>query len=73
MDSSKIEQLWDMVERKIRIQELQPINIKELEDAIIKAWTRIPKESFQYIIESMARRNEAVLKVKPGQSIMCHE
>lgn len=47
MNSSKIEHIWDMVERKIRIQELQPINIKELQDAIIKALTEIPKESFQ--------------------------
>lgn len=68
MDSSKIEHLWDMVERKIRILELQPINIKERQDAIITAGTRIPKEGFQYIIESMARRSEIVLKIKGIQT-----
>lgn len=40
------EHICNVVERKIRILDLQPTNLEELWDAIIITWTQILKEFF---------------------------
>ncbi len=63
-DLNPIEHLWDVVEREIRIMDVQPTNLQQLRDAIMSIWTKISEECFQHLVESMPRRIKAVLKAK---------
>ncbi len=63
-DLNPIEHPWDVLEREIRIMDVQPTNLQQLHDAIMSIWTKISEECFQQ--PSMPRRIEAVLKAKDG-------
>ncbi len=65
-DLNPIEHLWDVVEREIRIMDVQSTNLQQLRDAIMSIWTKISEECFQHLVESMPRRIKAVLKAKAG-------
>jgi len=39
-----IEQFWDVVEREIHIMDVQPINHRQLRDAVMSIWTIISDE-----------------------------
>ncbi len=65
-DRNPIEHLWNVVERKIRIMDVQPTNLQQLRDAIMSIWTKISEECFQHLVESMPQRIKAVLKAKGG-------
>ncbi len=65
-DLNPIEHLWDVVEREIRIMDVQPTNLQQLRDAIMSLWTKISEECFQHLVEFMPRRIKAVLKAKGG-------
>ncbi len=56
-DLNQIKHLWDVVEREIRIMDVQPTNLQQLCDAIMSIWTKIH-------IESVSQRIKAVLKAK---------
>ncbi len=45
-DLNPIEQLWDVVEREIRIMHVQTTNLQRLCDAIMSIWTKISEECF---------------------------
>lgn len=49
-DLNPIEHLWDVVERDIRITDVQPINLQQLCDAIMSIWTNISEECFQNLV-----------------------
>lgn len=55
-DPNPIEHRWDVLERVIRILDVQPTNVEELLDSIIRALTQISKECVQNMAESMPRR-----------------
>ncbi len=65
-DLNPIEHHWDVVEREIRIMDVQPTNLQQLCDAIMSIWTKFSEECFQYLVESMPRIIKAVLKAKEG-------
>ncbi|KAK0143577.1 ATP-binding cassette sub-family G member 8 [Merluccius polli] len=73
-DLNPIEHLWDVVEREIRIMDVQPTNLQQLRDAIMSIWTKLSEECFQYLVESVPRRIKAVLKAKgaPGGRAYTH-
>ncbi len=52
-DLNPIELLWDVVEREIHIMDVQLTNMLQLRDAIMSIWTKISKEYFQHLVESM--------------------
>ncbi len=52
-DLSPIEHLWDVVEREIRILDVQPTNLQQLRDAIMSICSKISDECFQHLVESM--------------------
>ncbi len=66
LDLNPIEHLWDVVEREIRIMDVQPTNLQQLRDIIMSIWTKISEECFQHLVESTPRRIKAVLKAKGG-------
>ncbi len=61
-DLNPIEHIWDVVEREIRIMDVQPTNLQQLCDAIMSIWTTISEECFQHLVKSMPQRIKAVLK-----------
>ncbi len=65
-DLNPIEHLWDVVEREIRIMDVQPTNLQQLRDAIMSIWTEISEECFQHLVESMPWIIKSVLKAKVG-------
>ncbi len=65
-DLNPIEHLWDVVEREIRIMDVQPANLQQLRDIILSIWTKISEECFQQLVESMPRRIKVILKAKGG-------
>ncbi len=65
-DLNPIEHLWDVVEREIRIMDVQPTNLQQLRDVIMSIWTKISDECLQHHVESMPRIIKAVLKAKVG-------
>ncbi len=67
-DLNPIEHLWDVVEREIRIMDVQPTNLQQLHDAIMSMWTKISENCFQHFVESMPWILKAVLKAKGGQT-----
>ncbi len=65
-DLNSIEHLWDVVEREIRIMDLQPTNLQQMRDVIMSIWTKISEECFQHIVESTSWSIKAVLKANGG-------
>ncbi len=65
-DLNPIEQLWDVVEREIRIMDVQPTNLQQPSDAFMSIWTKISEECLQHLVESMPRRIKAGLMAKGG-------
>ena len=65
-DLNPIEHLWHHLKRCLAAYEVEPKGILELWERVQKEWDAIPAEVCQNLIESMARRVEAVLKAKGG-------
>ncbi len=65
-DLNPIEHLWDVVEREIRIMDLQQTNLQRLHYAIMSTWTKISDKCFQHLVESMPRITKVVLTAKGG-------
>ncbi len=65
-DLNPIEHLWDVVEREIRIMDVQPTNLQQLCDAIMSIRTKISAECLQHLVESIPRSIKAVLKAEGG-------
>ncbi len=55
-DLNPIEHLWDVVEREIRIMDVQPTNLQQLRDVIMSIWTKIYEECFQHLVEFIPRK-----------------
>ncbi len=65
-DLNPMEHIWDVVEREIRIMDVQPTNLQQLRDAIMSIRTKISEECFQHLVEYMPQIIKAVLKAKVG-------
>lgn len=67
-DLNPIENLWDELDRRIRLRESRPKNCKELEAALHEEWNKITPEVCAKLVESMPRRIQAVLDNKGGHT-----
>ncbi len=61
-DLNSIDNLWDIVKRKMRNK--RPTNADELKATVKETWASIPPQQCHKLITSMSRRIEAVIKVK---------
>ena len=61
-DLNPIEHLWDELERRIRLKQKNPRNVRELEELLQQCWLEISDEIYQNLVESMNRQVEAVIK-----------
>ena len=63
-DLNPIENLWDQV--ATRVHEQNPSNLNELWVAVQSAWNSMAAHNIKFLINSMPRRCEAVIKAKGG-------
>ncbi|MDG2595057.1 transposase, partial [Vibrio parahaemolyticus] len=63
-DLSPIEHLWDVVERKILIMDVQPTNLQQLCDVIMSVWTEISEECFQHLKKRVLPGTSKVYLIK---------
>lgn len=55
-DLNPIENLWDILDRRVRKRAVLPKNLKELETAVLEEWQDIPLTILHHLYESMDRR-----------------
>ena len=63
-DMNPIENLWDYV--KERVAESEPKTIRELKEAIERAWHEIPPEKYQKYAMSFSKRALALCRSRGG-------
>lgn len=63
-DFNPIENLWDIIDTRVRKRRIQPNNIDELAAAVTEEWNNLPIEIIHNLIESMPRRLQAGIDAK---------
>ena len=64
LDFNPIENLWDIVDTRVRKRKTQPKNIDDLAMVVIEEWNNIPAKTIHNLIESMPRRIQAGIDAK---------
>ncbi|GFY26710.1 transposable element Tcb2 transposase [Trichonephila clavipes] len=62
-DLNPIEQVWDMLGRRIAARPRPPATVRDLEIALLEEWNSIPQSQIDNLITSMTNRCAAVLAV----------
>jgi len=65
-DMSPIEHVWDELKRRVYARPLPPVNVQQLEDAVIEEWHAIPQAFIANLIRSMRRRCVALINARGG-------
>jgi transposase len=63
-DFNPIENLWDIVDTRVRKRRDQPKNIDDLATSVVEEWRNLPITTIHNLIESMPRRVEAGINAK---------
>jgi transposase len=67
-DMNIIENLWDYLDRKVRLRSPLPRNRDQMWDALVEEWGNIEIDYIKKLYESMPRRVEALLLAKGGHT-----
>lgn len=67
-DLSPIENLWDMVKRRLTQYASPPSNLDELWTRVNAAWLAIPQDTIKVLFNSMPRRVEQVIQTRGGHT-----
>lgn len=67
-DLNPIEHLWDQLGRAIRHRDNQPSTLRELGQALLEEWNRIPAERLVQLVDSMPRRLVDVVAARGGHT-----
>ena len=67
-DMSIIENLWDYLDRKIRLRSPIPTNLNQMWAALVEEWGNIENDYIEKLYESMPRRVAALLEAKGGHT-----
>jgi len=65
-DMSPIEHLRDKLKRKVYARPHLPVNVQQLEDAVIEEWNAIPKAFIANFVQSMHHRSVALINALGG-------
>ena len=65
-DINPIENLWELLDRKIRERKIR--NKNDLIQALQEEWANISSEVIQNLVNSIPRRLEAIIKNKGGET-----
>lgn len=67
-DLSPIEQVWDLLDRRVRQRPVQPQTLRQLQHALVQEWNNIPMNVIRRYIRSMRRRCRAVIQSAGGHT-----
>ena len=67
-DLSPIEQIWDLLERRVRQRPAQPQTLRQLEQALRHEWQNIPVNMIRRYLRSVNRRCRAVINAAGGHT-----
>ena len=67
-DMSIIKNLWDYLDRKIRLQSPLPTNPHQMWAALVEEWGNIENDYIEKLYESMPQRVAALLEAKGGHT-----
>lgn len=67
-DMNPIENLWDMLKRRLRQLPSPPTNVHQLQTAVRELWDAISQDEIQSLIHSMPRRLEALRRARGGNT-----
>ena len=65
-DLNPIEHLWDELEQRLRARPSHPTSVRDLTNALLEEWSKIPLSTLLNLMESLPRRVEAVTAAKGG-------
>ena len=60
-DLSPIEQVWDELDKRVRLHQVQPNTLAQLEQALIHEWNNLPQNVICRYLRSMRRRCIAII------------
>ena len=67
-DLSPIEQVWDLLDRRVRQRPVQPQTLRQLQHALVQEWNNIPMNVIRRYIRSMRRRGRRVIQSAGGHT-----
>lgn len=67
-DLNPIEQLWDILDRRVRRRDPEPTNAQQLRQALREEWDRITQAEIRGLVDSMHRRIQAVYDARGGHT-----
>ena len=67
-DLNPIENLWDQLDKRVRMRQPAPQTLLQLQQALQEEWQRIPQVQIQRLIQSMRRRVTTVLQANGGHT-----
>ena len=65
-DLNPIENVWDLLDRRVRARAIPPRNVWELAVALVEVWGNISQQELSNLVQSMRRRCTAVLNAAGG-------
>ena len=67
-DLSPIEQVWDLLDRRVRQRPVQPQTLRQLQHALVQEWNNISMNVIRLYIRSMRRHCRAVIQSTEGHT-----
>ena len=65
-DLNSLEHLWDELQCRLRARPKRPTSVANLTNALVAELKQVPTEMFQHLVESLPRREDAVISAKGG-------
>lgn len=65
-DLNPIEQIWDVLQRRISSRNHHPDTLRELREALVEEWNQIPNEIINNLVQSMPQRCREVITSRGG-------
>ncbi|GBN09766.1 hypothetical protein AVEN_84553-1 [Araneus ventricosus] len=62
LDLNPIENLWDMLEQRVKLRNQHPRNLVDLRDQILSEWLKLDETWLQNLVDSLPNRIQAVIK-----------
>ncbi|GBN00545.1 hypothetical protein AVEN_61454-1 [Araneus ventricosus] len=65
-DLNPIENMWDMLEQRVKRRNQHPRNLVDLRDQILSEWLKLDATYLQNLVDSLSNRILAVIKSRGG-------
>jgi transposase len=67
-DLNPIENVWDLLDQRVRTRAIPPRNVWELAGALVEEWGNISQQELANLVQSMRRRFTEVLNAAGGHT-----